>query len=82
MSNNQNQSKQSCVRGLLRYQLGEDFSMWKQKVYQEMVEKNLHIYFPHDDLSNALTENAEKMLADIKAKRTDTEKADTFHQAV
>lgn len=38
----------SCLRGLKRFELGEDFNAWILNFYNEMVEKKLHQYFPCD----------------------------------
>ena len=65
----------SCLRGLRRYKLGEDFSKWVLNFYQEMVEKKLHSYFPYDDRSKLIAKLATDKLAKIKETGTEAEKA-------
>lgn len=44
----------SCLRGLQRFELGQDFNLWVFKFYNEIVEKNLQQYFPYDTDSTKL----------------------------
>lgn len=54
MSNNELSANQSCIRGICRYDLAKDFGMWNLNFYQEMAEKKLHRYFPHNNNSKLI----------------------------
>lgn len=71
---NKEGKQQSCLRGLRRYQLGDDFSMWSLNFYQEMVAKKPHRFFPYDTKSKKFTALADKKSADVKLSGTDAEK--------
>lgn len=73
--NKQEESGQKlCLRGLRRYQLGEDFDMWMLNVYQEMVANKLHSYVPYDTESKSITTLASETLDKIIKDRTENEK--------
>ena len=55
------------MRGLKRFELGEDFNGWVFNFYNEMVEKDLHQYFPYDDETTKL---AKPIKDRIKASET------------
>lgn len=51
MNDESNNKGMSCLRGLKRFELGQDFNLWVFNFYNEMVEKNLHHYFPYNSES-------------------------------
>ena len=46
----------SCLRGLKRFDLSQDFNLWVLHFYNEMVEKDYHHYFPYNKKTKAYSE--------------------------
>ena len=55
-----------CLRLLKGVELGQDFNLWVFNFYNEMVEKQLHQYFPYDEESKKLSELIIKILVPTK----------------
>lgn len=53
---NLDSGKQSCLRGLSRFKLGEDFNLCELHVYNEVVEKDYNHYFPNNKKPREHTE--------------------------